>query len=291
MFNSTVTPIVSLLNQLLGPLLAVVGAAGTLYCVLLGVKFAQASEPQDREKAKGALKNAVIGFVLIFVLILGLNLLMPSMIKWVNEQAGGTVIDESSVTGVISGTNTTPNQPVVTPSQRQPSTTPTETPTTPTTPVQPTTPTTPETPTQQETPATQPETPTQQETPTTPPETPTQQETPAPQQETPAPQEETPAPQEETPATQQETPQTRTHTDAERYEIAYKTGGFMRKLIRSKVDEAGGVDKLSDEDAAFIRDTYLTDRTLTSDDVRAIANLICDPDGLANNGLYDNRGF
>ena len=62
----------------------------------------------------------------------------------------------------------------------------------------------------------------------------------------------------------------------------------MRKLIRSKVDEAGGVDKLSDDDANFIRDTYLMDRTLTSDDVRAIANLICDPDGLDNNGLYDN---
>jgi hypothetical protein len=95
MFNSIVAPIVSLLNQLLGPLLAVVGAAGTLYCVLLGVKFAHASEPQDREKAKGALKNAVIGFVLIFVLILALNLLMPIMINWVNQQAGSTVISQS----------------------------------------------------------------------------------------------------------------------------------------------------------------------------------------------------
>ena len=158
---------------------------------------------------------------------------------------------------MISGTNTTPNQPVVTPSQQQPSTTPAETPTTPTTPVQPTTPTTPETPTQQETPATQPETPTQQET----------------------------------PAPQQETPQTRTHTDAERYEIAYKTGGFMRKLIRVRADNVGGVDKLSDEDAAFIRDNYLSDRTLTPDDVRAIAGLICDPDGLDNNGLFDNQPF
>ena len=65
-----------------------------LYCVVLGVKFAKAEEPQEREKAKGALKNAVIGFVLIFILILALNLLMPSMISWVNQQAGSTVITQ-----------------------------------------------------------------------------------------------------------------------------------------------------------------------------------------------------
>ena len=76
----------------MGPLLAIVGAAGALYCVVLGVKYAKAEEPQEREKAKGALKNAIIGFVLIFVLILALNLLMPIMINWVNQQAGSTVI-------------------------------------------------------------------------------------------------------------------------------------------------------------------------------------------------------
>ena len=92
MFASVAAPIVSLLNSLMAPLLAIVGAAGALYCVVLGVKFAKAEEPQDREKAKGALKNAIIGFILIFVLILALNLLMPQMINWVNQQGGTTVI-------------------------------------------------------------------------------------------------------------------------------------------------------------------------------------------------------
>ncbi|MBQ9648027.1 MAG: hypothetical protein IJV43_06675 [Oscillospiraceae bacterium] len=92
MFASVAAPIVSLLNSLMAPLLAIVGAAGAQYCVVLGVKFAKAEEPQDREKAKGALKNAIIGFILIFVLILALNLLMPQMINWVNQQAGTTVI-------------------------------------------------------------------------------------------------------------------------------------------------------------------------------------------------------
>lgn len=92
MFQTVVAPIVALLNSLMGPLLAIVGAVGALYCVVLGVKYAKAEEPQEREKAKGALKNAVIGFVLIFILILALNLMMPIMINWVNEQAGEALI-------------------------------------------------------------------------------------------------------------------------------------------------------------------------------------------------------
>ena len=92
MFASVVAPIVSLLNSVMGPLLAIVGAVGALYCVILGVKYAKADEPQDREKAKNSLKNAIIGFVLIFVLILALNLLMPIMINWVNANAGTTII-------------------------------------------------------------------------------------------------------------------------------------------------------------------------------------------------------
>ena len=104
MFAQVVAPIVSLLNSLMAPLLALVGAAGALYCVVLGVKFAKAEEPQEREKAKGALKNAIIGFVLIFVLILGLNIMMPQMIKWVNNNNGvaGDSISQSAVTGVQS---------------------------------------------------------------------------------------------------------------------------------------------------------------------------------------------
>lgn len=88
-FAGVVGPVVDLLKSLLTPVLAIVGALGTLYCVLLGVKYAKASEPQEREKAKESLKNAIIGFVLIFVLILVLDLATPIMIQWVNENNGG----------------------------------------------------------------------------------------------------------------------------------------------------------------------------------------------------------
>ena len=82
-FDSITNPIVELINSLLSPALAIVGAVGSLYCVVLGVKYAKAEEPQDREKAKGHLKSAIIGFVLIFVLMLALKLGMPILQDWV----------------------------------------------------------------------------------------------------------------------------------------------------------------------------------------------------------------
>ena len=82
-FDTITTPIVGLIESLLSPALALVGAIGSLYCVVLGVKYAKAEEPQDREKAKSHLKNAIIGFVLIFVLMLALKLAMPILQNWV----------------------------------------------------------------------------------------------------------------------------------------------------------------------------------------------------------------
>ena len=84
-FMKIVEPIVNLLNSLLRPLMAIVGAVGALYCVVLGVKYARAEEPQDREKAKQHLKNALIGFILIFGMIVVLNLLMNPMLDWVES--------------------------------------------------------------------------------------------------------------------------------------------------------------------------------------------------------------
>lgn len=91
-FATAAGPIISLINMATGPLLMIVGSLGTLYCVFLGVKLAKAEEPQDREKAKGALKNAIIGFVLIFVLIVCLNVMMKPMTEWMNAN-GGTNIE------------------------------------------------------------------------------------------------------------------------------------------------------------------------------------------------------
>lgn len=64
-----VKPLLDVCNVLVPVLLGVVGAVGAIYCIVLGVKYARADEPQDHDKAKKALKNAIVGFVLIFVLL------------------------------------------------------------------------------------------------------------------------------------------------------------------------------------------------------------------------------
>ena len=87
--DNAVKPVANLIYALLNPALVIVGAVGSLYCVILGVKYAKCEEPQEREKAKGNLKNAIIGFVLIFVLLFLLKVLMPVLINWTNANVTG----------------------------------------------------------------------------------------------------------------------------------------------------------------------------------------------------------
>lgn len=84
-FEAVSSPIISLIKSAAGPALGIVGAIGMIYCILLGAKLAKAEEPQDREKAKAALKNAIIGFVLIFVLMMALMIGLPAMVEWLNQ--------------------------------------------------------------------------------------------------------------------------------------------------------------------------------------------------------------
>lgn len=97
-FAAMLNPIVNLLNQALVPVLGLVLALGTIYCVFLGVKLAKAEEPQEREKAKNAIKNAILGFLLIFVLILALRVGMGAMADWMNS----TISTSISISGAAS---------------------------------------------------------------------------------------------------------------------------------------------------------------------------------------------
>ena len=81
-FTEARAPIVELINAAVSPLLTVVTALAAIYCILLGAKLAKAEEPQEREKAKMALKNAIIGFVLIFVLLVVLQVVKGPLVKW-----------------------------------------------------------------------------------------------------------------------------------------------------------------------------------------------------------------
>lgn len=76
------SPIVDLCEKLVPVLLTVVGALGAIWVIILGVKYAKADDPQEHEKAKKGLINAIIGFVLIFVLLIMLHFGCDIFEKW-----------------------------------------------------------------------------------------------------------------------------------------------------------------------------------------------------------------
>ena len=80
--NQIVKPLTDVLGIIVPVLLGVVGAAGAIWVIFLGVKYAKADEPQEHEKARAALKNAIIGFVLIFVLLVALQVALLVFTNW-----------------------------------------------------------------------------------------------------------------------------------------------------------------------------------------------------------------
>ncbi len=85
-FAPVIAPILEVLNAILWPAIAIVGAVGTIYCIVLGVKLAKSDEQNSREKAKKDLIVAIIGFVAIFVLIFALKVSLPILQDWVQTQ-------------------------------------------------------------------------------------------------------------------------------------------------------------------------------------------------------------
>ncbi|MCR5624108.1 MAG: pilin [Lachnospiraceae bacterium] len=87
--SGVTNPIVELLNSFVPYLLALVGAGGAIFCIFLGVKYATAEEPQEREKRKQALKTAIIGYVLIFILIVALRASIGPLTTWMTNASKG----------------------------------------------------------------------------------------------------------------------------------------------------------------------------------------------------------
>ena len=80
--NQIVKPLTDVLGVVVPVLLTVVGAVGAIWVIFLGVKYAKAEEPQEHEKARQNLKNAIIGFVLIFVLLVALQIGLNIFTNW-----------------------------------------------------------------------------------------------------------------------------------------------------------------------------------------------------------------
>ena len=77
-----VAPVIEVCENLVPVLLILVGAIGSLWCVFLGVKYIKAVDQQEHDQAKKALINSIIGFVAIFVLLIGLKVATGVFTDW-----------------------------------------------------------------------------------------------------------------------------------------------------------------------------------------------------------------
>ncbi len=62
--------VIDAISYVLIPLLILVGAAGTIYAVILGVNMARADSTEKREEAKKRLINVIVGLAIMIGLIL-----------------------------------------------------------------------------------------------------------------------------------------------------------------------------------------------------------------------------
>lgn len=84
--SPVIKPVLEVINAILWPAIAIIGALGPIYCVILGIKMAKADEQNSREKAKKDLLGAIVGFLIIFVLIVALKIALPILQGWVERQ-------------------------------------------------------------------------------------------------------------------------------------------------------------------------------------------------------------
>ena len=80
--NQVVKPLLDVLGVVVPVLLGVVGSLGAVWVIFLGVKYARAEDPQEHDKARQSLKNAIIGFILIFVLLIALQVGVSIFTNW-----------------------------------------------------------------------------------------------------------------------------------------------------------------------------------------------------------------
>lgn len=66
--------ILKVLNDVLVPILIVVGAVGTIYAIYLGVMMAKAENAEKREESKKRIINAIIALAVVVVLVLLMKL-------------------------------------------------------------------------------------------------------------------------------------------------------------------------------------------------------------------------
>lgn len=68
------------LPSILYAILALVGGAGAVYAVILGINLAKSDSDDKRKTAATRLKNTIIGVVVLVVLVLFINVFLPMIL-------------------------------------------------------------------------------------------------------------------------------------------------------------------------------------------------------------------
>lgn len=88
--------IVEAINTLLWPLLIVVGAAGMIYAVIIGVNMARADSAEKREESKKRLINVIVGLAIMIALILFFKLFITVILPAFFEN--GNIMEDGGET-------------------------------------------------------------------------------------------------------------------------------------------------------------------------------------------------
>ena len=68
------------LSTVLWVVLALVGAAGSIYAVYVGIKMARSESAEQREENKKRLINIIVSIVVVIVLIIFFNTFLPAIL-------------------------------------------------------------------------------------------------------------------------------------------------------------------------------------------------------------------
>ena len=87
-YDRVFKPVVDILDAMLVPILILVGTAGSIYAIVLGVNFSKAESADKREEAKKRMINAIIGLVVTLLLLILLKLFTANaqaIADWINS--------------------------------------------------------------------------------------------------------------------------------------------------------------------------------------------------------------
>lgn len=85
-----VVPLVKILDALLIPAMIIVGVAGAIYAIVIGVQYSKAESTDKRDEAKKKLINGAIGIVVALIILIAMKLFIkyvPAVKDWINSVA------------------------------------------------------------------------------------------------------------------------------------------------------------------------------------------------------------